>query len=105
MSKTTHLIEEYKVQEDTILCCCGWKDRTDFFPLHQEISPPTLKVPTPSPYDAGAYNGPINNVDIDKGITWTMKDKYPDLYDYFNSMEKESIPEIFVSAPVETEEF
>lgn len=48
---TTHLIEEYKVKDNTILCVCGWFGSADDFAAHQFMSPPTDKKPSPDKYE------------------------------------------------------
>lgn len=98
---TTHLIEEYKVKADTILCCCGWFGKSASFQKHQTTSRPTDKVPTPSPYEMDNFNGPIIQ---DKGIIFRDVIYNPDMFDYVKPGKKEEIPEIHIDAPLETDE-
>lgn len=102
MSKQTHLIEEYNVKDDTILCVCGWKDNTTFFPLHQELTPPTSKLPSPDRFAGEVFNGPIDTVE--KGITREITYEHPDLFDYVNPKQREKTTEIFDRALVESDE-
>lgn len=99
---TTHLIEEYKVKENTILCVCGWKDDASQFKFHQEVSWPTNKKPSPNPYEMDAFNGPISIVD--KGITREIRFNHPDLFDYVDDTQKEDY-EIFPRALPEDGDF
>lgn len=98
---TTHLIEEYKVKADTILCCCGWFGKASAFAKHQFNSPPTDKIPSPNPYEMDDFNGPISQ---DKGIIFRDILYHPDLFDYVDPGKKEDIPEIHVDALPESDE-
>ena len=55
MLRQTHLIEEYKVKDNTILCCCLWFGSADDFAEHQLTSEPTDLIPSPDPYEAVNY--------------------------------------------------